>query len=98
DSLLLEDFDDGRDLFGSDPPPFPFRPTSYDLEFELLMQPDSPIIISQRIGKKGKGQLSRSTAAIAPAKPGWGMVEQVQPQRQRLGFLAIHDRHNRLSC
>ena len=62
------------------------------------MQPDSPIIISQRIGKKGKGQLSRSAPAVSPAKSGRGMVEQVHPQRQRLGFLAIADRHNRLSC
>src|SRR3984893_15723698 len=79
------------DLLGRDPPPLTFRPSSYDLELELLMQPDSPIIISQRIGKKGKGQLSRSTAALPPAKPGWGMVEQVEPQRQRLRFVAVAD-------
>jgi len=91
DSLPLDDFDDGRDLFGRDPPPFPFRPTRHDLEFEVLMQPNGAIIVAQRIGKKGKRQLSRSASAIAPAKAGRGMVEQVQPQRQWLGFLAVTD-------
>jgi hypothetical protein len=62
------------------------------------MQPDSPIIISQRIGKKGKGQLSRAAAAVAPAKAGRGMVEQVQPQWQWLGFLAVTDSDEGLPC
>src|ERR1700738_4918273 len=37
-SLLLDDFHDGRDLVGRDPPPLPFRPTSHDPEFEVLVQ------------------------------------------------------------
>jgi hypothetical protein len=48
--------------------------------------------------KKGKGQLSRSTAAIAPAKPGWGMIDQVEPQRQWLAFLAVADGDDGLPC
>ena len=77
DSLLLDDFDDGRDLFGRDPPPFPFRPTRYHLELETLVQPDCPVIVAQSIGKQGQRQLSRAASAIAPAKAGRGMVEQV---------------------
>src|SRR5580704_13612627 len=90
-SLLLDDFGDGRDLFGRDPPPFPFRPTRYHLELETLVQPDCPVIVAQSIGKQGDGQLSRAASAVAPAKAGRGMVEQVQPQRQWLGFLAVTD-------
>src|ERR1700736_1531329 len=97
-SFLLDDFDDGRDLIGRDPPPLPSRPTSHDPEFEGLVQADGQVVVAERIGKKGKRQLSRSASAVTPAKPRWGVVEQVQPQRQRLGFLAIADRHNRLSC
>ena len=72
-----DDFDDGRDLFGRDPPPFPFRPTRYHLELETLVQPDCPVIVAQSIGKQGQRQLSRAASAIAPAKAGRGMVEQV---------------------
>ena len=85
------------DLLGRDPPPLTFRPSSYDLELELLMQPDGPVIVAQRISKKGQRQLSRSAAAVAPAKAGRGMVEQVQPQRQWLGFLAVTDGDEGLS-
>src|ERR1700730_358933 len=96
-SLLLDDFHDGRDLIGRDPPPLPFRPTSHDPEFEGLVQPDGPVIVAQSIGKKGQRQLSRSAPAVSPAKSGRGMVEQVQPQRQWLGFLAVADGDNGLS-
>src|ERR1700731_2510163 len=97
ESLLLDDFDDGRDLFGRDPPPFPFRPTRYHLDFETLVQPNSPVIVAQSIGKQSAGQLSRAASTIAPAKAGRGMVEQVQPQRQWLGFLAVTDSDEGLS-
>src|SRR3984893_11517795 len=68
-SLLLDDFHDGRDLVGRDPPPLPFRPTSHDPEFEGLVQADGQVVVAERIGKKGKRQLSRSASAVTPAKP-----------------------------
>ena len=68
---------ESRDLFGRDPPPFPFRPTRYHLELETLVQPDCLVIVAQSIGKQGQRQLSRAASAIAPSKAGRGMVEQV---------------------
>jgi hypothetical protein len=49
--LLFNQHHDRRDLLGRDPPPFPFRPTSHDPEFETLVQPDCPAIVAQSIGK-----------------------------------------------
>ena len=96
-SLLLDDFHDRHDLVSRDPPTLAFGPTSHDLEFEVLVQADGQVVVAERIGKKGKGELSRSASGIAPAKAGRGMVDEVQPQRQWLGFLAIADGDNGLS-
>src|ERR1700738_2080389 len=68
-SLLLDDFHDGRDLVGRDPPPLPFRPTSHDPEFEGLVQADGQVVVAERIGKKGKGQLSRSASPVPQLNP-----------------------------
>src|SRR3984893_11590502 len=94
--LLVDDFHNGSDLLGRDPPPLPFRPSSHDLEFEVVVQPDGAIIVTQCIGKQRKGQMSRSASAIPPAKAGWGMIEQVEPQRQCLTFLTVADGHDGL--
>jgi hypothetical protein len=61
------------------------------------VQPDCLVVVAQSIGKQGQRQLSRAAAAIAPAKAGRGMVEQVQPQRQWLAFLAVTDSDEGLS-
>jgi hypothetical protein len=49
--LLFNQHHDRCDLLGRDPPPFPFRPTRYHLDFETLVQPNSPVIVAQSIGK-----------------------------------------------
>ena len=65
--VLLDDFHNGSDLLGRDPPPLPFRPMGHDLEFEVLVQPDGAVIVIQRIGKQGKRQLGRSASPVSPS-------------------------------
>ena len=56
--LLFDQFHDRHDLVSCDPPTLAFGPTSHDFEFEVLMQPDGPVVVAQSIGKQGKGQLA----------------------------------------